>query len=76
MEVFEIHVNGVPIKIDEEKLQAIRILEIAHDNGAMPGKPEEYDLQGQKELYKSDDWVDLGEDKEFITVPNRPTQVA
>ena len=72
----EIRVNGVEIKVDEEKLQASRILEIAHEHGAMPGKPAEYDLQGQNRLYKADDWVDLAEDKEFITIPNTPTPVA
>lgn len=73
---FEIRVNGVEIKVYEEKLQAARILAIAHDHGAMPGQPDEYDLQGQKQLYKDEDWVDLEEDKEFITIPNRPTPVA
>ena len=76
MENFEIQVNGVLIKVDEEKLQASRILEIAHERGAMPGKPEEYDLQGESRLYKADDWVDFTEDKEFITIPNTSTQVA
>ena len=73
---FDIRVNGVEIKVDEEKLQARRILEIAYERGAMPGKPEEYDLQGQNHLYKADDWVDLAGDKEFITIPNTPTPVA
>ena len=74
--IYNVHVNGIPIKVDKEKVQAIRILTLAHEHGAMPGKPEDYDLQGQERLYKQDDWVDLLEDKEFITVPNRPTPVA
>ena len=74
--MFEIKVNGVLIKVDEEKLPAEKVLEIAKDYGAMPGKPEDYRLQGDKGLYKPDDWVNFEEDKEFITVPEGPTDVA
>ena len=73
---FDITVNGIHIGIEEEKLQAKDILSIAKEHGAMPGEPDTYLLQGEKELYKPEDWVDLKEDKDFITVPNAPTDVA
>ena len=73
---FEIRVNGVPIKVDEEKLLAKEVLEKASEHGAMPGKPEDYLLQGDQHLYKPEDWVNFEEDKEFITVPEGPTDVA
>ena len=73
---FEITVNGVLIKVDVEKLPAESVLEIAKEHGAMPGKPEDYQLQGDKGLYKPNDWVNFKEDKEFITIPQGPTDVA
>ena len=73
---FEITVNGVQIKVDVEKLLAKDVLEKAKEHGAMPGKPEDYQLQGQERLYKPDDWVNFEEDKEFITIPIGPTDVA
>ena len=73
---FEIKVNGIQIKVDVEKLLARQVLEKAKEYGAMPGNPEDYQLQGDKGLYKSDDWVDFEEDKEFITIPIGPTDVA
>ena len=54
---FEITVNGVLIKVDVEKLPAESVLELAKEHGAMPGKPEDYQLQGDKGLYKPNDWV-------------------
>ena len=73
---FEIKVNGVLIKVSKEKLLAKEVLNIAKEHNAMPGKPEDYDLQGKKGIYKSGDWVNFSEDKEFITIPNTPTPVA
>ena len=73
---FEIKVNGVQIEVKEEKLRAIQVLKLAKERGAMPGKPEDYQLQGDKGLYKADDWVNFEEDNQFITIPNRPTPVA
>ena len=73
---FEIRVNGVLFKVDGKKLLAERVLELAKEHGAMPGKPEDYQLQGEKGLYKPNDWVDFEEDKEFITIPQGPTDVA
>ena len=73
---FEIKVNGVLIKVAEEKLAAKEVLKRAKDHNAMPGKPEDYELQGEKRLYKLDDEVNFEEDKEFITIPIGPTDVA
>ena len=73
---YEIEVNGFQIKLEEEKLLAIDILKIAKQHGAMPGEPDTYLLQGDKKLYKPEDWVDVLEDKVFITVPNTATNVA
>ena len=73
---FEITVNGILIKVAVEKLPAEKVLEIAKEHGAMPGQPEDYQLQGDKGLYKADDWVNFEEDKEFITIPQGPTDVA
>lgn len=75
-EEFELKVNGVEIKTPHQKLVAHDILELAEKHGAMPGKPEEYILQGDKGQYGWDDWVDLEEDNVFITIPNVPTPVA
>ena len=75
-QAFEIKVNGVQIEVEEEKLRAIQVLEIAKEHGAMPGNPEDYLLQGDKGLYKADDWVNFEEDNQFITIPDRPTAVA
>ena len=50
---FEIRVNGVAIKVDEEKLLAEKVLEIAKEHGAMPGKPEYYLLQGEQRLLQA-----------------------
>ena len=73
---FTLKVNGTEIDSPHQKLVAHDILELAEKNGAIPGKPEDYLLQGDKGQYGSDDWVDLEEDNRFITIPNKPTQVA
>lgn len=75
-EEFELKVNGVKIATSHQKLVAHKILELAHQHGAMPGKPEEYILQGDKGQYGWEDWVDFEEDNVFITIPNAPTPVA
>jgi len=73
---YELKVNGVQIKTSHQKLVAHDILELAEKHKAMPGKPEEYILQGDKGMYGWEDWVNLEEDNVFITIPNSPTQVA
>ena len=73
---YEIEVNGFQIKLEAEKLLAIDILKLAKEHGAMPGEPDSYLLQGDKQLYKPEDWVDVLDDKVFITVPNTATDVA
>ena len=74
--VFTIKVNGIEIEVKRRELTAREILELAKQRGAMPGKPEEYILQGDKGQYGPDDRVDLAEENLFITIPNTPTQVA
>ena len=69
-------VNGVEIYTDHESLLAKEILELAKEKGAIPGKPEEYILKGDKGEYKGDDRVNLKEDNQFITIPDKPTPVA
>ena len=73
---FVLKVNGVEIATPHQKLVAHDILELAEKQGAIPSKPEGYVLQGDKGSYGWDDWVDLEEDSQFITIPNTPTQVA
>ena len=75
-EEFELKVNGVQIETPHQKLVSHDILELAEKRGAMPGKPEDYILQGDKGQYGWDDWVDLEEDNVFITIRKGPTQVA
>lgn len=73
---FAIKVNGEEITTHHQKMVAHDILELAEKVGAIPGKPESYTLQGEQAPYGWDDWVDLSEDKQFITIPNTPPQVA
>ena len=73
---FLFKVNGVEIKSDSRELRAIEILTLAAEHHAMPGKPDEYVLQGDKGQYGPDDLVDLLEDDVFITIPTTPTPVA
>lgn len=75
-EEFAFKVNGIEFASPHQKLQAHEILELAEKRGAMPGKPEEYILQGEKRQYGWDDTVDLQEDNIFITISNKPTPVA
>lgn len=73
---FTFKVNGIEVTTSHQKLVVRDILELAEKKGAIPGKPEEYILQGDKGQYGLDDWVDLEEDNLFITIPNKPTPVA
>lgn len=73
---FTFKINGVEIPIEHQKIVAHDILELAEKKGAIPGKPEDYTLQGDKGKYGWDDWVDLEEDDLFIAIPNTPTPVA
>lgn len=70
-------VNGVTITTPHHKLVARDVLKLAKDKGAIPGKPDNYILKGKiNREYKRDDWVDLDEDNEHITIPNQSTPVA
>lgn len=73
---FEVKVNGIQFEVKNRELSARKILELAKERGAVPGKPEEYDLQGEKARYSLDDLVNLEEDNIFITLPTAPTPVA
>ena len=73
---FVMKVNGIEISTDHRFLLAIDILRLAKEKGAIPGKPEDYLLKGDKGTYNSDDRVDLAEDNLFITIPDKPTPVA
>ena len=77
---FPFKVNGEQLSAKSQVLLAREILEIAAAHGAMPGKPDEYLLQGDKGpnrgRYGPDDSVDLFQDNVFITIANTPTPVA
>ena len=73
---FKLKVNGIEIDVSCQKPIAKDILKLAEEKGAIPGKAEEYILQGDKGQYKDDDLVDLEEDNLFITIPDKPTPVA
>ena len=73
---FPFEVNGVELQAKFEKLVALDILTLAKDKDAFPGKPEDYILKGETRQYKPDDWVNLHEDKVFITIPQGSTEVA
>ena len=75
---FTFTVNDTEIKTQHEKLIAADILKLAEQAGAFPNKPETYFLEtaDEKHRFKDEDWVDLQEYKEFITVPTGKTDVA
>ena len=69
-------VNGTQFESDSEFLTALEILEKAAKAGVIPGKPNEYYLQGDKGRYAGDVKIDLEQDSIFITIPTTPTPVA
>ena len=73
---FTIKVNGVEISTDQQELKAREILQLAKQQGAIPGNPEEYILKGEKREYRWDDTVDVAQDNIFIAILNTPTPVA
>ena len=75
---FTFTVNGTEIQTEHEKLVAADILSLAEQAGAIPNKPDSYFLEtaDEQHQFKSDDWVDFQEYKEFITVPTGKTDVA
>lgn len=75
-ETFTLKVNGIEMQMEHEKVVAHDILELAEKEGAIPGKPENYLLDGDKGRYGRNDWVNLSEDSVFITLRDTPTQVA
>ena len=75
---FSFTVNDTEIETRHEKLIAADILKLAEQAGATPHKPETYFLEtaDEKHRFKNEDWVNLQEYKEFITVPTGKTDVA
>lgn len=70
-------INGVDVFIptDTGSATAIEILQHADRLGVIPGKPENYTLDGDNR-YADEDVVDLQVDSTFITLRNAPTPVA
>ena len=73
---YNFKVNGIEFEIKRRIVLAREILEIAAKQGAMPGKPDEYVLEGDKGRYEADSKIDLAEDNIFITLPIKAPQVA
>ena len=75
---YSFEVNGTEIRTPHEKLIAADILKLAEKAGAIPNKAETYLLEtaDEKKEFKNEDWVDLQEYKDFITVPTGKTDVA
>lgn len=73
---FTLKVNGIEMEVEHERVVAHDILELAEKRGATPGKIEDYVLVGDKGRYGWDDMVNLAEDSVFITLVDKPTQVA
>ena len=75
---FTIEVNGVEIKVNHEKLIAADILKLAAGHGAFSGKSEEYVLESNEpeREFKTDDWVDFHEYKDFTAERSASTLVA
>lgn len=73
---FVFKVNGDEFHTDQQFLTALEILTIAKEKGAVPSKPEDYILQGDKGKYEGSARVDLEQDNVFVTIPNRSTPVA
>lgn len=75
--VYPFKVNGVEMEMTQEKVICHDILELAEKRGALPGKVEDYVLQGEiGNRYEQQDWIDLSTDKSFIALLNQPTPVA
>ena len=77
-QIYSFTVNGTEIKTQHEKLTAGDILRLAIQQGAIPGKPEDYILESHEpeRQFKADDVVDLTEYKDFITEKSGSTPVA
>lgn len=73
---FTLKVNGIEMTMTTATPVAHDILELAEKHGAMPGKPEDYRLQGDKGEYGWDQEVNLHEDSHFLTIPKGATPVA
>ena len=74
--IHNVKVNGINIPVQGEKVVALKILKLAKEKDAFPGKPEDYTLYGEKGKYAPSDSVNLSDDNVFVTAPNAPTPVA
>ena len=74
--LFQVKVNGIEMETEHQTMIAHDVLKLAEKHGAIPGKLNEYILKGNKREYGQEDGVDLSEDNSFITLRDRPTQVA
>ena len=73
---FTAQINGFEMTTDHQKMLAKDLLKLADKHGAIPTKWSSYVLKGKKDIYKQDELIDLSEDNWFITLLDRPTQVA
>ena len=76
---FTFTVNDTEFRTEEEKISALKILELAQDKKVIQGKAADYLLEAAdgERPYKPDDEIDVSSNKrKFITVPNTPTKVA
>ena len=75
---YEIKVNGIQIKVSEDKLVASDILKLAAENKAIGTEPENYVLESDNppKTFKNDEWVNLMKYKEFTAEMSAPTPVA
>ena len=79
--VYKFTVNGQQLETDFEKLVSLDIIVMAKKEGAIKGKPEELlletiEVEGKKECFRHDDWVELWVHKEFLVIDNNSTPVA
>ena len=77
--IYEYEVNGEKFQSRHERLVAEDILKHAKEKDVIPKNPEDYILVSQNELAKNftlNEWVDLDQDNNFVTVPNTSTPVA
>ena len=75
---FPFELNGEKLFAPNEKMRPPEILEIAWERKILPFEPDKYRLVSLKDrtVYKSDDYVDLGVDNQFIAEPTMSGTVA
>ena len=75
---FPFELNGEKLFAPSEKMRPDEIIEIAWEMKILPFEPDKYQLVSSKDgtVYKTDEYVDLAQDNEFIAQPTASTQVA